>query len=307
LIGVIEISPYANEQDEQLGLDVYNAVWPHDRVGMSEERSYRASMLDHVDLLARVDGAARGSALVAIQPQSPDVVFALVTVLPEYRGRGAGTGLYGAISGWARERGLDTIQTIVADDDPESLAFATRRGFAEESREKGVSLDLTRIEPPTVEPPEGVEITTWAARPELARGMYEVLLEAAPDIPGSEDEATGPFEHWLAHDMQGGPGDRPEATFIALAGDQVIGYAKFSLTAAQPTTAHHDLTGVKRAWRGRGVARALKATQIAWAKANGYEELRTRNDERNAPIRHLNKEFGYRPTVGRIYLKGPLA
>ena len=118
---------------------------------------------------------------------------------------------------------------------------------------------------------------------------------------------TEPFEHWLAHDMQAGPGDRPEATFIALAGDEVIGYAKFSLTAAQPTTAHHDLTGVKRAWRGRGVARALKATQITWAKANAYEEVRTRNDERNAPIRHLNREFGYRPTVGRIYLKGPLA
>jgi hypothetical protein len=55
------------------------------------------------------------------------------------------------------------------------------------------------------------------------------------------------------------------------------------------------------------VSHALKATQIAWAKANGYEELRTRNDERNAPIRHLNEEFGYRPTVGRIYVRGPLA
>ena len=95
-----------------------------------------------------------------------------------------------------------------------------------------------------------------------------------------------PFEDWLAHDMQGGPATAPDATFIALAGDEVIGYAKFSLSpAAQPTTAHHDLTGVKRAWRGRGVARALKATQIAWAKANGYEELRTpqRRAERADP------------------------
>jgi GNAT superfamily N-acetyltransferase len=304
---VNEISPYVNEEDERLGLDVYNAVWPHDRIGIQEERSYRASMLDHVDLLARIDGHVGGSALGAIQPEWPEFVFALVTVLPEHRRRGAGTGLYEVISGWARERGLETIQTIVADDDPDSLAFAQRRGFAEESREKGVSLDLTRIEPPSVEAPDGVEIVTWAERPELDRGMYEVVLEAAPNIPGSEEGLVEPFEDWLAHDMQAGPGDRPEATFIALAGDEVIGYAKFSLTAAQPTTAHHDLTGVKRAWRGRGVARALKATQIAWAKANGYEELRTRNDERNAPIRRLNEEFGYRPTVGRIYVKGPLA
>ena len=156
-------------------------------------------------------------------------------------------------------------------------------------------------------PPQGVEIVPWAERPELAHGMYEVVLEAAPDIPGGEDEQLESFEDWLAHEMLAGPGDRPEATFVAVAGAEVIGFAKFSLTAAQPVTAHHALTGVKRAWRGQGVARALKATQIAWAKANGYEELRTRNEERNAPIRHLNEEFGYRPTVGRIYLKGPLA
>jgi GNAT superfamily N-acetyltransferase len=167
-------------------------------------------------------------------------------------------------------------------------------------------LDLAGVEPPPVPPPEGVVIVTWAERPGLARGMYDVACEAFPDVPGFEEDEMEPFEDWLAHDMTGSS-DRPEATFVALAGDEVVGYAKFALTDVQPTTAHHDLTGVKRAWRGRGVARALKATQIAWAKANGYEELRTRNDERNAPIRKLNKEFGYRPAIGRIYLRGPLA
>jgi GNAT superfamily N-acetyltransferase len=302
---VIEVLPYADEADEQLGLDVYNTVCPHDRIGIDEERSYRASLRDCVYLLARIDGAVGGSAIGAIRPARPELVVALVTVLPERRGLGAGTALYTAISAWARERGRDTIETVVADNDSESLAFAQRRGFSKDRREKGVSLDLRRIEPPTVAPPEGVEIFTWAERPEVARGMYEVVLEAAPDIPGGEDEQIEPFEDWLAYDM-GGPSDRPEATFVAVAGDEVIGYAKFSLTAAQPTTAHHDFTGVKHAWRGRGVARALKARQIAWAKANGYEELRTRNDERNGPIRRLNMEFGYRPAIGRIYLRGPL-
>jgi len=87
----------------------------------------------------------------------------------------------------------------------------------------------------------------------------------------------------------------------------VVGYAKFSITSARPKSAHHDLTAVKRAWRGRGGARALKATQIGWAKANGYEELHTTNDERNAAMRRLNAELGYRPAVGRIFLRGPLA
>lgn len=303
---MIDLSLVTDEADEQLSLDLYNTVVPHERVGLDEVHSFKASVVDHVELVARIDGDAAGSVLAVIGPQRRELVFMLAAVLPEHRRRGVGTGLYGAVSQWTQERGIDAIEVPVADDDPESLAFALKRGFREKAHEKGVALDLTRIEAPSVERPESVEIVSWAERPELDRGMYEVALEAEADIPGSEDEQPEPFEDWLVHHMQGS-GDKPEATFVAVAGNEVVGYAKFSLTAAQPTTAHHDLTGVKRAWRGRGVARALKATQIGWAKANGYEELRTRNDERNAPIRHLNEEFGYRPTVGRIYLRGPLA
>ena len=302
--GVIEVSPIADEAEEQLSLDLYNAVWPHDEYTLAEVRSFKAGLVDHIDLLARVDGEAAGSGLALIGPNRPELVFAVVTVLPGYRRRGAGTGLYKAISDWTRERGFNEIEVPVLDDDPESLAFAERRDFVEDRRERGVVLHLAEIEPPLVDPPEGVEILTWAERPELARGIYEVALEASPDVPGYEDEQAEPFEDWLAHDMQG-PDSKPEAIFVAVAGDEVVGYAQLALKAAQPTRAHHHMTGVKRAWRGHGVARALKAAQIGWAKANGYEELHTRNDERNAPIRHLNKEFGYRPAVGRIYLKGP--
>ena len=49
---MIEISPYADEADELRGLDVYNAIWPEDRIGVEEARSYRAGQLDNVDLLA---------------------------------------------------------------------------------------------------------------------------------------------------------------------------------------------------------------------------------------------------------------
>ena len=304
---VIEVFPVANEAQERLSLAIYNAVWPHDSVTLDEVHSFKRAMVECLDLLARLDGEPAGSAVAAIQPQRRDLVYVLSTVSFEDRRRGVGTMLYEAASRWARERGLDRIEVPVLDNDPESLAFARKRGFVEERREKGVVLDLAAVEPTPVEPPEGIEIATWAERPEAARGMYAVACEAYPDVPGFEEDDVEPFEDWLAHDMQGGPGDRPDATFVALAGDEVVGYAKFSITAARPTSAAHDLTAVKRAWRGRGIARALKATQIGWAKANGFEQLQTRNDERNAPIRRLNAEFGYRPGIGRIHLQGPVA
>jgi len=303
---MVELTRCSNEAEKQLSVEAYNAVWPQEAVTLAEVYSFEASLLDHLDLLARADGEAAGSGFAALSPERPKLVIALVTVLPAHRRQGIGSGFYEAISDWCRERELETIEAVVSDDDAESLAFAQRRGFVEDRREKGVALELASIEPPPVEPPPGVEIVTWAERPELARGIYGVAVEAYPDVPGWEDAHVEPFEDWLAHDMRGS-GDFPEATFVAVAGDEVVGYAKFSITAARPEVASHDLTGVKRAWRGRGVARALKAAQIRWAKENGYRELRTRNDERNAPIRRLNAVFGYRPAVGRIYLKGPLA
>jgi GNAT superfamily N-acetyltransferase len=303
---VIEVFPVASEAEERFSLEIYNAVWPHEAVTLDDLHSFKRATVECLDLLARLEGEPAGSAVATIQPQRRDLVYVLSTVSVEHRRRGVGTRIYEVASWWARERGLDRIEVPVLDNDPESLAFAQKRGFVEERREKGVVLDLEGVEPPPVEPPEGVEIVTWAERPDTARGMYEVACEAYPDVPGFEEDEVEPFEDWLAHDMQGS-GDRPDATFVAVAGDEVVGYAKFSITAARPTTAAHDLTAMKRAWRGRGIARALKATQIGWAKANGFEQLQTRNDERNAPIRRLNAEFGYRPGIGRIHLQGPVA
>jgi GNAT superfamily N-acetyltransferase len=66
-------------------------------------------------------------------------------------------------------------------------------------------------------------------------------------------------------DMQGAD-DRPEATFVALVDGEAVAYAKLALSRARPAAAMHDMTGVRRAWCGCGIARALKAAEIAWAK-----------------------------------------
>ena len=65
------------------------------------------------------------------------------------------------------------------------------------------------------------------------------------------------------------------------------------------------MTGVKRAYRGRGIASALKRAEIAWAKREGFRTLETFNDEENAPIRALNEKHGYRPAVGSVTLRRP--
>jgi GNAT superfamily N-acetyltransferase len=133
--------------------------------------------------------------------------------------------------------------------------------------------------------------------------MYEVDVESHPDTPGFADVAVEPFEEWMTHLMQR-PTDSPEATCIALADAEVVGFAKLSLTA--PAAAGNSMTAVKRSWRGRGIARALKATEINWAITHSYTELHTSNEERNAAINTLNAHLGYRPGIAALYLTGPI-
>jgi GNAT superfamily N-acetyltransferase len=301
----IRITPAEGDADIVQSLEIHNAVHPRHPESLSGVREVERQSRAFAIFNAWLDGEPAGAAHVAV-PGHTDTPGTDIYVLVERRGHGVGDALYRAVSGWAAARGAAELRASVTEGDDYSLGFATQRGFEEVSRDLLVELDLAAIQEPTVELPEGVEIVTWAERPEVTRGLYEVASEAMPDIPGADDDSVEPFERWLSTHMQGA-GDEPRATFVALVGDEVVGYAKFSLWDAQPDTAFHDLTGVKRAWRGRGIARALKQTQIAWAKREGFARLQTTNEVRNEPIRRLNDEFGYKPIPGRIRLLGPAA
>ena len=282
----------------------HNAVWPLDAITMDEVRSFRATTRAYAAFLARRDGIEIGSAASAVLPTRPDRGWTIVSVLPEHRRHGVGTALYRTVSGWLCELGIDRIRAPVCEDDVESIGFAERRGFRETERNAMAVLDLRELDPAPVAPPPGIEVTTWAERPELTPAIFEVAREALPDIPGAERQPDT-LQNWLTH--FGRPSSPRDATFVALAGAEVVGYAQLTTTAAQPQAAFHDMTAVKRAWRGRGIAGALKRAQIAWAKEHGYERLETENEARNEPIRRLNSALGYRPALGHVILDGPLA
>jgi GNAT superfamily N-acetyltransferase len=253
-------------------------------------------------LLVEEDGTAVGAGRLTPGWHSPPgVARADVRVAPDARGRGIGSALLAELQRRADGLSVPTLEVEVRDDDAGSLAWTERRGFAEVGRSVRLALDLTAIDEPAVEPPDGIEIVSWAERPDLSRGIYEVACEAYPDEPGSGDVEMEPFEGWLSQDMQGS-GDRAEAVFVALAGDEVAGYAKLSLSV-RAGYVMHDMTGVKRSFRGRGIASALKRAEIAWAKREGYRRLETFNDELNAPIRALNEKHGYRPARGSVTLR----
>jgi GNAT superfamily N-acetyltransferase len=304
---LIELRPVDADADLAAWIDVHNRVSFVPSTAQ-EIAAYRDALEGgEIHLLALHDGGPGGVGYVAFEPEKLPraTAVAWIGVVPEARGRGVGSALYEGLSDWGRESGLERFEGYVEATEAEGLAWAARRGFEEIGRDTWLALDLRTDE---VDPdlPDGVEIVVWADRPELARGLYGVACEAYPDVPGRRGDEMKSFEDWLALDM-GGPGDRPEAVLAALADGEVVGYSKLHLSDARPTVAANDMTGVKRAWRGRGIAAALKRAQIAWARQHGYERLETANETRNEPIQRLNERLGYRPFSERVLLRGPLA
>jgi mycothiol synthase len=225
-----------------------------------------------------------------------------VTVVPEQRRHGIGAAVLADISARARAFGNDSIQGEVRESDAESRAFLKRRGFVRVGAEKAVVLDLGGIEAPPVETPAGVRIVLRVEEPDLLEQMYVIGVQADEDIPGSEGVQT--FEQWRSHEIEK-PSRRPEFCFVALAGDDVVGYAALQIFGDD---AHHGLTATRRDWRRRGVATALKQAEIAAAKRAGFRRLVTESEERNEPMRRLNEKLGFVPSpeLSVVVMRGPL-
>ncbi len=226
-----------------------------------------------------------------------------IAVVPARRQRGIGTAVLADVSARARALGKDSLQGEAKENDAVSRAFFERRGFTQVGAEKAVVLELAGLEPPEVAPPEGVRIVTRVEEPDLLEEMYAVAVQGEEDIPGSAEVSS--FEQWRAHEIDK-PNRTRELMFIALAGDEVVGYAGLQVFGGDE--AFHGLTVTRRDWRRRGVATALKRAEIAAAKEAGYARLLTESEERNEPMRKLNEKLGFVPAPewSTVVILGPV-
>jgi len=225
-----------------------------------------------------------------------------IAVVPGWRRRGIGSAMLEEISARARGLGKDSIQGEVKENDIESRRFLERRGFVRVGGEQALLLDLPAIDAPEVEPPAGVRVASRAEEPDRLEEMYAVAVQADEDIPGSSGVQT--FEEWRAHEIDK-PVRRPELCFLAIAGDEIVGYAALQVYGDE---VFHGLTATRRDWRRRGIATALKRAEIAAAKREGFRRLLTESEERNEPMRRLNEKLGFvpAPDLSTVVMRGPI-
>jgi mycothiol synthase len=264
---------------------IFNAVHPDDGLALQDLKESKGSCLLH---------PGGGYAYVA-GSSIPGWQYTMVRVHPEARRQGIATALLAAATEAARSDAKDggLVGRVVDPADDGSRAWATSCGF----RETRQDVELLRhLESGDGEVAPGIV----PMRAEHLRGAYAVEVECVPDVPATVPMAAEPFERW--HELI----SSHAVTFVALDGDQVVGYATLERLHGMLHRLEHGLTAVLRSHRGRGIATKLKRAQIAWAAANGYAELITATDTLNLPMRRVNAKLGYAERLGAIVVEREL-
>jgi RimJ/RimL family protein N-acetyltransferase len=246
-------------------------------------------------LIAELDGALAGSGLAG--RSSFDYAGLHPRVLPWARRRGVGSALLEQLADHAIASGFTEAGTLV--DDEGSMAFAERFGFREVDRQIEQVRTIGVEAAPEI--PEGIRVVTVAERPELWPAAYDPLgLQALADM-ATDRPIVVSREQWERDWLSS-----PAAMFIALSGDEIIGWAGLELDEDQPDRAEHAFTAVARMWRRRGIASMLKRLTLVHAADLGLREVYTWTQIGNADMRALNERLGYVERGVSITVRGSL-
>jgi mycothiol synthase len=207
----------------------------------------------------------------------------LVSVAPDWCGRGIGSELLRWTMARSRTRGVRVHRQII--DSSNADAAALLRGAGYQRVRSQHRMEMSPPEPLCGEPPPGIALRRVDVKRD-ARELHRVDAEAFADNADSEPETFEQFrdEHLRSPALDAG------ATLVAVERDDdgngrggIVGYL-LAERRLEGALGYVSVLGVSRAWRGRGVGTALlSATVDAWLAAGvRHAGLTVASDNPNA-------------------------
>ena len=300
----LELRVVSTEDDYLAWRQVRIGVVPAERCDTVEELR-RDATPTRLLLLASRDGVIIGSG-AADKSDLAGGGSVMPRVLPQFRRQGAGSALLRALSDHVARLdagGLNLTRMQSRVDDPGSMEFALRFGFAETDRQVE-QVRPVGDEPEPSGPPAGVEVVTTAQRPGLWAQSFDRFGQQALADFAVDNPMQVSAEQWNAY-WAGDP------MFLAVVTGpdgqaEVVGCAGLHLDTDQPSRAENALTAVRRDWRGRGLASYLKRLTLHWAASSGLTEVCTWTQRGNESMRRLNTHLGYHDGQVSINVSRPL-
>ena len=209
--------------------------------------------------------------------------------------------LWGWIENAIAQEGARVLNAACGEDEPEMLKVLEARGYVRKSTERVWTLDLgkhgARLSADAAAARErmkaaGIELTTldqWH-HPERFQKLHvlnELMRQDTPHISPILPQTLDDFMTRV-----GSPSTPSDRWWIALDGDEPVAMSYLAYPPVRGIV-WTSWTGAHPAYRGRGIATAVKLQTLAQAVELGIAEVRTDNDSSNKPMLHINETLGY--------------
>jgi mycothiol synthase len=221
-----------------------------------------------------------------------------ISVDRDYQRRGIGSSLWETALNHLESLGdVRKLEAMIKSDEAGALHWLAHLGFKQvweriESRLDPRSMDFAKYAALSAElEGQGIEIKTFDALPEKTRlqSLYDLDQELFQDVPMGLNLTPPPFERWQK-DFLEDESNRFDAIWIAVKNDEWIGLSSLEI---KPDFFCIGMTGVKKAFRGLGIAKRLKLEGVKYALDHGGFEIRTFNDHVNTAMLEMNFSMGF--------------
>lgn len=254
-------------------------------------------------------GADPGGEVIAYGCLRPDLYRFLdipkyrlhLAVRRDRRGQGAGRRMYLALEQALAALRATDVRVRVRDSETDALAFLERRGYVERQRMLALALNVAEALRPAC---PDVEILTLKQelerRPDCLEAVHALHNAFSADIPTADPTPPLGFEEF-GRQLQD-PNMPPDAFFLAIVGDRYAGYSNLGTLPDQPHVLGQRITGVHPDFRRCGIALALKARTIEYARTHGYTRIVTNTNAENTGMQAVNFAFGFTVQFAEIRL-----
>jgi mycothiol synthase len=203
-----------------------------------------------------------------------DTGIAIGIVHRDRRGRGLGSELVDRSEGRLRALGVERIHAVTLAPDAAAEPLLARRGYREVRRFWEMTIELDDAPPPAPQLAGGFRIEPFSA--EHARAFHGALEEAFAD---HWEYQPASFEEWWER-QTAKPDHDPSLWFLVRADEDVV-----AATRNDPERSGGGwigAIGVRRAWRGRGLAKALLLHSFGEFHRRGQRRVGLGVDSENA-------------------------
>jgi GNAT superfamily N-acetyltransferase len=307
--------PVVNDRDFLDALSIRNEYYWFDPVSEEEARQVDEAAPPAVlwrRFLARdASGRAVARGMVRHLPWAEDSVFYIELSFREGEANSSRWhGCLDELERQAAEWGGRTLTTWLRDDHPDMIDCQRMRGYTETLRQPMSQLDVSQFDFTPYRSAvarlqeDGIEFLTLEEYIEREpddweRRHWRLVMDLFRDVPVATPQREEPFEQFATYLRL--PSFTPATRYLAVHEGRTVGLSEFTVSKLAPAHAETGLTGVRREYRRRGLATALKAVALARAQLRGVETMWTNNEENN-PMFALNLKLGFQTAWNYIVM-----